>query len=191
VAASNPGGLSVTSNPGRYPGSADPSLGAPEPSLVISLSGVIVVDRDPDWTFRELHDPERLLACVPGARLTRLIDNHRFEARILVGVGPFKIAYSGAGRIVASNPGLRTASIALTGRSMPNMPSVRVRMSMAIRRHPRGSEIRMAFQVGLADPSGLLSVGLVDSIARDTVDRTINRIKQQLEDTPDHPDPAA
>jgi carbon monoxide dehydrogenase subunit G len=190
VTASNPGGLSVRSNPGRYPGAADPSLGAPEPSLVISLSGVIVVDRDPDWTFRELHDPERLLACVPGARMTRLINQRRFEARILVGVGPFKIAYSGEGRIVASDPRLRTASIALTGRSIANMPSVRVRMSMAIHRHPRGSEVRMAFQIGIEDPSRLLSHGLVDSIARDAVDRTINRIKRELEHTPDYPGPA-
>jgi carbon monoxide dehydrogenase subunit G len=47
-----------------------------------------VVDRDPDWTFRQLHDPERLLACVPGASLIRLVDSRKFEARILVGVGP-------------------------------------------------------------------------------------------------------
>jgi hypothetical protein len=74
---------------------------------------------------------------------------------------------------------------------MGNLPSVRARMSLAIHRHPRGSETRMLFQVGIADPSGLLSHGLIDSIARDTVDRTINRIKQQLEDAPAHPDPAA
>jgi len=158
---------------------------------VVALSGVTLVDREPDWTFRELHDPETLLACVPGGSLTRLIDGRRFEARIVVGVGPFKIAYAGAGRIVASNPRSRTASIALTGRGMAGLPSVRVRMSMAVYDHPRGSEIRMAFQVGISDSTGRLSYGLIDSIAREMVDRTTNRIKRQLEDTPRHCGPAA
>jgi len=64
-------------------------------------------------------------------------------------------------------------------------------MSMAVHGHPLGSEIRMAFQLGISDSTGLLSYGLIDSIAREMVDRTIYRIKRQLEDMPDHPDPAA
>jgi len=191
VGATNPTGFSTTSNRGRYPGAADPSLGAPEPSFAVALSGVTLVARDPDWTFRELHDPETLLACVPGGSLTRLIDARRFEARIMVGVGPFKLAYTGAGRIVASNPRSRTASIVLTGQGAPGLPAVRIRMSMAVHGHPLGSEIRMAFQLGISDSTGLLSYGLIDSIAREMVDRTIYRIKRQLEDMPDHPDPAA
>jgi carbon monoxide dehydrogenase subunit G len=184
------GGLSATSNHGRYPGAADPSLGAPEPPLVVALSAMTLVDRDPDWTFRELHDLEALLACVPGGSLSRLIDNRRFEARIVVGVGPFKIAYAGAGRIVASNPRLRTASIVLTGRSPANLPPVRIRMSMAVREHRRGSEVSMAFQLGVMDSGRLLGAGLIDSIAREMVDRTVDRIKRQLE-APPHLDPVA
>lgn len=186
----NRGGLTTTSNRGRYPGAADPSLGIAG-SMVIALSGAIVVDRDPDWTFRELHDPETLLACVPGGSLTRLVDSRSFEARILVGVGPFKVAYAGAGRIVASNPKARTASIALTGQAVAGMPSVRVRMSMAVRDHARGSEISMQFRVGIADAGLLLGQGLIEPIARDLADRTINRIKLRLEDTPEGFDPAA
>jgi carbon monoxide dehydrogenase subunit G len=85
---------------------------------------------------------------------------------------------------------LRTASIALTGHSMANLPAVRIRMSMAVREHARGSEIRMEFQVGVADSGGLFSQGLIDSIAREMVDRTIHRIGRQLEDRAG-PDPAA
>ena len=147
--------------------------------------------RDPDWTFRELHDLKTLLACVPRACLTRLVGNRGFETRILIGVGPFKIAYAGAGRIVASNPRSRTASIDLTGEAVAATPSVRVRMSMAVQGHARGSEIRMQFRVGIADAGALLGHGLIESIARDLVSRTINRIKLRLEDTPEGFDPAA
>jgi uncharacterized protein len=177
----------TATNPGVWLRTSDQLKDA----LVLTFPGVTCVDRDPDWTFRELHDPERLLSCVPGGSLTRLVDRSRFEARIVIGVGPFRVVYAGAGRIVASNPQLRTASIALTGRSMANLPSVRVRMSMEVHGHPCGSEIQMAFQVTIAETGGLLSPGLIDSVAREMVDRTVGRIKRQLEDAPDHPGPAA
>jgi uncharacterized protein len=191
VTAMNPGGLTTTSNRGRYPGAADPSLGSPGPSMVMAFSGAIVVERDPDWTFRQLHDPATLLACVPGGSLTRLFDDRGFEARILIGVGPFRIAYAGAGRIVASNPRSRTASIALTGQAVAGMPVVRVRMSMAVRDHPRGSEISMEFRVSIAEARGLLGQGLIESIAHELVDHTINRMKLRLEDIPEDTVPAA
>src|SRR6266851_7826506 len=103
--------------------------------FVLSLSRVTQVDRDPDWVFRRLHDPETLLACVPGGSLTRVIDAERFEGRIVIGAGPFKFAYYGDGRIVDSDPKGRTASLRLHGLPAPQMPCVQIRMSMAVRSH--------------------------------------------------------
>jgi carbon monoxide dehydrogenase subunit G len=116
-----------------------------------------------------------------------LVDQRRFEARIAVGVGPFKIAYAGRGHIVASNPKRRTASLTLDGRSFGTMPAVHVRMTMAIQRRRCGSSIRMAFTIGVSDRGGLLTQGWLDLIARELVDRTISRIKRQLEDDPGPP----
>ena len=70
----------------------------------LSLNAVTFVRRDPDWIFRELHDPETLLNCVPGATLTKLGGRGSFEARIAFGLGPFKSEYKGKGRIVAACP---------------------------------------------------------------------------------------
>ena len=151
----------------------------------------VCIPRDPDWVFRELHDPELLLSCVPGGSLTRRIDHRRFEARIAIGLGPFRISYTGSGRIVASDPKSRTASLALTGQSYANMPSVRALMSMAIDGHAGRSEIRMWFEVQISNPGGRLGQAGVDVIARDAVGRIIDRIRQRLEDMPAQPGPAA
>src|SRR4029077_19670644 len=100
--------------------------------IVVRLRGVTQVDRDPDWVFSELHDPETLLRCVPRGRLTRQVGPGRFEARIAIGVGLFKFAYSGTGRIVDSDLTSRTASMTLAGRAGSNVPQVRVRMAMTV-----------------------------------------------------------
>ena len=151
--------------------------------FVLSLSRVTQVDRDPDWVFRRLHDPETLLACVPGGSLTRVIDAERFEGRIVVGVGPFKFGYDGDGRITESDPAARTASLRLHGLDVRHVPDVRIRMSMAVHGHSSGSEVQMSFWVTVVDRTGLLNRGWVDPIANDLLDRTVRRIKQELEAT--------
>ena len=161
------------------------------PPIVLNLNGITQVDRDPDWVFGELHDPRTLLSCVPGGSLTRLVGPRRFEARIAVGAGPFKFTYSGTGRIVYSDPRLRTASMTLNGSAASNVPSIRVRMAMAVRPHVRGSEIQMAFRVVITDRTGFLARGWVDPIACELLDHTVCRVKRQLEETPLVPHPTA
>ena len=159
--------------------------------IVLTLKGVTQVDRDPDWVFNELHDPRTLLGCVPGGSLTMLLGPRRFEARIAIGPGPFKFTYSGTGRIVDSDPHLRTASMTLTGQAASNVPSIRIRMAMAVRPHLRGSEIQMSFRVVISDQTGLLARSWVDPIACELLDHTVRRVKQRLEDTPLAPIPTA
>jgi uncharacterized protein len=158
---------------------------------VLKLHGTTDVDRDPDWVFRELHDPATLLSCVPGANLTSVVDPDTFEARIAVGVGPFKLAYGGIGRIIASNPESRTAALEIDGHSVSNLPQIHIRMTMVVNRRPRGAEIRMSFEVVVTDRTGLFSRAWIDPIACDLLDRTIRQVKHQLEATPEAPGPAA
>src|SRR4029077_20543998 len=141
--------------------------------------------------FSELHDPQTLLGCVPGGRLTRQVGPGRFEARIAIGVGPFKFAYIGTGRIVDSDLTSRTASMTLAGRADSNVPHVRVRMAMAVVAHRRGSEIQMDFRIIVSDRTGLLSRTWIDPIACDLLDRTIRQVKVRLETTPLAPAPTA
>ena len=158
----------------------------------LSLDAVTFVSRDPNWVFRELHDPKTLLGCVPGATLTRLTGPGSFQARIAIGLGPFKAQYEGTGRIVASNPMTRTASLELTGDPSPNLAAaLRVRMAMSIAVRTGGSEIRMTFDVAMSDRTGMLANGWLDPLACDLLDRTTRRLKQQLEEAPSMPFPPA
>ena len=148
----------------------------------LHLNAVTFVRRDPDSVFSELHDPRTLLSCVPGATLTSITGPGSFEARIALGLGPFKPEYTGRGRIVASDPTARTASLELTGDPAANLAGVRVRMAMVVAERPGGSEIAMTFDVALSDRTRLLTNGWLDPIASDVLDRTTRRLKQQLEE---------
>src|SRR5260370_17229115 len=113
---------------------------------LLTRSAVRRVDRDADWVFRELHDPKALMSCVPGGRITRILDARRFEARVVAGVGPFKIAYAGTGQIKDSDPGSRTASLTIAGRGI-GMPPSRVRMAMVVSSLDAGAALHLSFRM--------------------------------------------
>ena len=157
----------------------------------LSLNATTFVRRNPDWVFRRLHDPETLLDCVPGATLTKLTGPGSFEARIVIGLGPFRSEYQGHGRIVASDFTARTATMDVAGDTSSNLVPLRVSMAMAIAEREGGSEIRMSFDVALSEMTWLLAGPWVDPIACDLLDRTTRRLKQQLEEAPVVPFPPA
>jgi carbon monoxide dehydrogenase subunit G len=157
----------------------------------LALSATTFVARDPDWVFDELHDPRTLVGCVPGATLTRLTGPHSFEARIDVGIGPLRSHIIGTGRITASDARRRTASLEVNNDPHANLAPVRIRMAMAIAERNEGAEIRMTFDLDLADRASLLTQAWLDPIACDLLDRTTRRLKQQLEEAPVQPLPPA
>ncbi|HEV2216141.1 MAG TPA: SRPBCC domain-containing protein [Candidatus Dormibacteraeota bacterium] len=157
----------------------------------LELSSTTFVARDPDWIFGELQDPRTLVNIVPGATLTRLTGPDSFEARIAIGFGPLHSHLNGRGRITASDPRRRTASLEVTGGAVTSLPPVRVRMAMAIAPRNEGAEIRMTFDVDMPTRASLAAHAVIDPIACDLVDRTTRRLKQQLEEAPVVPLPPA
>lgn len=148
----------------------------------LALSSTTFVARDPDWVFSELHDPTMLVSCVPGATLTRVSGPGSFEARIPIGFGPIQSQFTGTGRITASDPYRRTASLELIGDTVANLTPFHIRMSMTIAPRDKGAMVRMSFDVVVSSRTGLLSSAWLDPIACDLLDRTTRRIKQQLEE---------
>lgn len=149
--------------------------------LELELKAVVHLDRDPDEVFSQLQDPETLLSCVPGARLTTLYSPRKFRAQIVLPVGPFKLPYSAMGTIVGSNPLSRTASMRIHGLPDAIMPEVRVRMAMAIEDDTPGCAIDMTFHVAVASSARVLTHALVSPIACDLMERTVHRLRQHLE----------
>ena len=150
-------------------------------TTVLTRKAVVRVDRDPDWVFCELHDPRMLMSCVPGVRIIRIFDARRFEARVVAGVGPFKISYAGTVHIEDSDPGSRTASLNIAGGGV-GVPATRVRMSMVISSVGHGAELCMYFRITLG--AKLVSRELVELFVGDLLDKTVMRIKAQLESRP-------
>lgn len=157
----------------------------------LALSASTFVACDPDWVFGELHDPRTLVSCVPGATLTRLTGPQSFEARIAIGIGPIQSHFNGLGRITASDPRRRTASLEVVCDPALDGAPVRVRMAMAIAKRDEGAALRMTFDVSVPGQTLFFAQAWLDPIACDLIDRTTRRLKQHLEEARALPVPPA
>jgi carbon monoxide dehydrogenase subunit G len=167
------------------------AVGRADKPVELELKAFVHLDRDPDEVFGELHDPETLLSCVPGARLTTLYTPRKFRAQIVLPFGPFRLPYSATGRIVGSDSRSRTASMRIDGQPDSVMPEVRVRMAMAVEDDAPGCAIDMTFHVAVAGSAPHFVNALVNPIACDLMDRTVRRLRQRLEQSQLAPMPPA
>ena len=85
------------------------------PTLNVEHRAEVLVDAPPSWLFGQLRDPGTVVACVPGAVLTRVLDAHRFEAQLLVRLGPLMVRYSGQGELIASTRGTHRILLSVRG----------------------------------------------------------------------------
>ena len=150
-------------------------------AVLLRLSSALRINCDPDYLFSDLHHPETLFQCVPGVSLTRVIDLRTVEARMVVGVGPFTVAYDGVGRIVTSDRAARTASIDLEGLS-DIWGSARARVRMAVRPIGCGSSLNTSVRLMMTGRATALGRPLLHHIADEMFTRTGDRIKSKLEE---------
>ena len=59
------------------------------------LTNRFAVDAPLDAVWRHLLDVPKVASCVPGATLTKVIDDHTYEGKIGIKLGPIDVGYQG------------------------------------------------------------------------------------------------
>jgi carbon monoxide dehydrogenase subunit G len=152
---------------------------ATPPGTVLKLNHAIHVDRDPDWVFRELHDPKKMLSCVPGASLTRALDADTFAARVALGIGPMKLAYTGSARVTRIDRRARSAAVDIEGSGETG--AGRAKASIAVRPTDTSCVVYVSVLLTLEQSPTWLGSDLVYRVASTLLRRSCESLKQQLE----------
>jgi carbon-monoxide dehydrogenase small subunit len=123
----------------------------------------------PDVVFALFQDPARVIACLPGARLTEPSDGKTIAAELGVKLGPMTARFAGTGAI-SSDP--ETHSGVIDGRGVDGRSATRVRARLVYRLEPAAdaTATRVTAEVSyvLQGPLAQISRG---SIARDLAGR--------------------
>jgi carbon-monoxide dehydrogenase small subunit len=147
-----------------------PDIAAFEPLVdPVELVQHFDVPAAPDVVFALFQDPARVIACLPGARLTAPSDGKTIIAELNVKLGPMSAKFAGVGTI-SSDPTTRSGTI--DGRGVDGRSSTRVRARLVYRLEPLAdaTATRVTAEVAyvLQGPLAQISRG---SIARDLAGR--------------------
>lgn len=159
-------------------------MSALRPTLTINDRIETRVDAGADWLFRQLCDPAQIVACVPGATLTRQVDADRFEACMTVGLGALAMRYAGQGLLIASGHRTRRLAVVLRGTDMLGTSSADAWLIAAVERDGTGALVRARIRLELAGGAARLSKRLVEAVARRLIEQTAETMRRRFAGLP-------
>ncbi|QJP13392.1 2Fe-2S iron-sulfur cluster binding domain-containing protein [Starkeya sp. ORNL1] len=128
------------------------------------------------WAF--FQQPDKVIACLPGARLVAPSDGRSLEAEMLVKLGPMQAAFRGAA-LLAADPATRTGTI--NGQGVDTKGASRVRAMLTYRLDAveggTATDVHVDVAYELKGPLAQMSRG---TIARDLAGRITRSFAENL-----------
>lgn len=128
--------------------------------MSVEIEKEFEVPASPDEVWDFLLDPDRVVACLPGAEIRGRIDERSWEGRMGVELGPLGVTFRGVIRFDRIDEEAR--AVALSGRGEAASGTGRVRMEMQSRVHRRdggGTRIRLRQNLDLSGRLALVAPG--------------------------------
>lgn len=171
-------GQLATPTPTAEPASPLATTVALEPLVnPVELSQSFTVPAEPDVVFALFQDPARVIACLPGARLSEPSDGKTLKAELAIRLGPISATFAGKGTLT-SDPATRSGVIDGRGEDSRSATRVRARLSYTVASDAPGTT-RVTADVAyvLQGPLAQISRG---SIARDLANRMTESFAKNL-----------
>jgi carbon monoxide dehydrogenase subunit G len=108
------------------------------------------------WDF--LVDPRRVVACVPGGELHRVVDARTYDGAIRVAVGPLALAYRGRVRLAEADAAARRVTILGDARERGGADAARLALESGLRALP-GDATEVVVHARVQVEGGIVSLG--------------------------------
>src|SRR6476619_861199 len=108
----------------------------------MEIENTFDVDAPPERVFAFLLDPNRIIACVPGAELGEVLDPESFQGRVKLKAGPIRVSFKGTARIIDRDEAAKTATLEGVGEEVDGAGSARMRSRMGVAATDAGSSVQ-------------------------------------------------
>ena len=149
------------------------------PTLGVEHRVEVAVDARPSWLFDQLCDPSAVVACVPGAALTRVLDSQRFEANVSVGIGPLMVTCAGHGVLLASRS-RRRIWLSLQGSDATAASHARAHLLATVGECAEGSMIQARWNLLVAGHTARFNRRFVSLVTWQLMEQTANRMRSRF-----------
>ena len=147
----------------------------------MQLENSFSVGAPPDRVFAYLLDINKVVGCVPGAKLSEVIDPTTFKGKVKIKVGPITVAYNGTARIGDRDDAKRTATLEAEGRETTGPGSARAKAFMSVDADGAGSTVKIVTDYSVAGRVAQFGRGVMEDVSRRIVNDMAACIKANVE----------
>ena len=134
-----------------------------------------------DRVYEYLLDVNKVVACVPGAQLSEVVDPDTFKGRVRIKVGPVTVSYNGTAKIVGRDAAARSATIEAEGRETTGSGSARATATMTVAEDGGASTVRIATDFTVVGKVAQFGRGIMEEVSKRLVAQMGECIRTRLE----------
>jgi carbon monoxide dehydrogenase subunit G len=135
----------------------------------------------PDRVYAFLLDVNRVVACMPGAELSEVVDPTTFKGKVRIKVGPITVSYNGTARIAERDEASRSAVLEAEGRETTGPGSARATARTSVEEADGGSRVRLVTDYTVAGRIANFGRGVMEDVSKRLVAQMADCIKANLE----------
>lgn len=139
------------------------------------------VEADSGRVFAFLIDPQRVVACMPGAELERLEGERRILGQVTVAVGAIQVAYRGTVELTQVDAAARRVRAVGEGREKGGAGKVGLQLELGVAAAGAGSEVTIDAEVSLAGRIVRFGRGMLESVSRQLFAQFAAAVRERLE----------
>jgi uncharacterized protein len=134
-----------------------------------------------DTVYAFLLDVNRVVACVPGAELSEVVDGDTFRGKVRIKVGPVTVSYNGTAHITSRDQQARTATLQAEGRETTGSGSARATTTMSVVAEGERSAVTLATDFTVVGRVAQFGRGIMEEVSRKLVGQMGECIRSKLE----------
>jgi carbon monoxide dehydrogenase subunit G len=150
----------------------------------VQLSNGFEVAASPERTWSLLNDVPRIVPCMPGAELTRVVDENQWEATLHVKLGPISLQFLAEVTRDEVDEQARRVILTVLAREAKNRGSAEARLQSTVTAAAVGTQVEIVTDLTLRGTVAQYGRGVVPEIAGQLTKQFAACLQRQLEEEP-------
>ena len=148
--------------------------------MLIQESFAVPRSVDEVWAF--LLDVERVAPCMPGARLTEVIDDSHWNGLVDVRLGPISMTFRGSVAMDERDDGAHRVRLTAKGMEQRGKGAANATVTTSLTATAEGTIVSIDADITLSGAAAQLSRGLVPEVAKQLTARFADCLRSSLEE---------
>jgi len=159
----------------------------------MELKNSFQVPVPPEEAWPLLLDVQRIAPCLPGAKLTEVVDDNTFKGRATVKVGPVSLAFEGVANLVDVDSEARTARLLAKGNDPKGRGAAQAETRFALVAEGTGTRVDIVTDLSLTGAVAQYGrgSGLMQEVANQLIGQFARNLEKQLLSKPEEAEVAS